>query len=554
MNKVFKVLTSAAAALAFFAGPALSASASSLSWSTPQQHLESQSIDSNIFSLNDGTTVATWNATIDSHSVVQMMSKPVGSNTWSSVSNVTPTNLNGSEAVFSSDSKGNIVVVWFETTNPYTVRASQKLVGKSWASPVIIGQGNSYSATDFHLVTDKKGNTTAMWAGYNGSSGSLETAELPAGGQWRATETLDSNGRDFQHLQVALAPNGSITLAYQRTDGSNYRIESVNRTFGHTWNSPTVLSAAGSNAYEPQITSDPFSNVTVVWHRSVDWWARLQVSTKSATGIWSSVSDVSPDNQYMVEHVITSDKEGNLTLLWSGVSDGTQYHEVTSTKPIGGSWSAPVDFSPPNVDAGTMQLSAGYNGSLLAVWLSNSSGIISINYATKASGQPWTETQTFYSTSENVRGFRVAALPNGAATAMWVQRAPWNHSPPMPNDTLWSATLTRSYDVSYSVGADDVSTPAPSNYTTDTACTTVATANDLTRAGFKFAGWNTKADGTGTPVAAGSSFIPVDDTTLYAQWQITLADTGANLVWPMFLALTLFATGGYLLLVRKAKA
>jgi len=92
------------------------------------------------------------------------------------------------------------------------------------------------------------------------------------------------------------------------------------RQFGHIWSAPTILSSAGASAYEPQLATDPFSNVTVVWHRSIDWWARLQVRTMSADGVWDSGLDISQDNQYMVEHKIVSDIYGNLTLVWSGCS------------------------------------------------------------------------------------------------------------------------------------------------------------------------------------------------------------------------------------------
>ena len=47
---------------------------------------------------------------------------------------------------------------------------------------------------------------------------------------------------------------------------------------------------------------------------------------------------------------------------------------------------------------------------------------------------------------------------------------------------------------------------------------TLATAGTLTRSGFRFTGWNTLANGTGTSYAAGSSFIPTNDITLFAQW------------------------------------
>ena len=46
----------------------------------------------------------------------------------------------------------------------------------------------------------------------------------------------------------------------------------------------------------------------------------------------------------------------------------------------------------------------------------------------------------------------------------------------------------------------------------------------VTRSGYTLAGWNTKADGTGASIPAGSYTIPADATgaiTLYAQWQRT---------------------------------
>ena len=39
-----------------------------------------------------------------------------------------------------------------------------------------------------------------------------------------------------------------------------------------------------------------------------------------------------------------------------------------------------------------------------------------------------------------------------------------------------------------------------------------------TRTGYTFAGWNTKADGTGTNYAAGTSYKPTANSTLYAKW------------------------------------
>ena len=48
---------------------------------------------------------------------------------------------------------------------------------------------------------------------------------------------------------------------------------------------------------------------------------------------------------------------------------------------------------------------------------------------------------------------------------------------------------------------------------------TALNANSFTREGFNFTGWNTAADGTGTPYDGGATVNLSENTTLYAQWE-----------------------------------
>ena len=48
--------------------------------------------------------------------------------------------------------------------------------------------------------------------------------------------------------------------------------------------------------------------------------------------------------------------------------------------------------------------------------------------------------------------------------------------------------------------------------------TVTVQSNSFTRKGYTFNGWNTKANGSGTPYAAGATFDISENTTLYAQW------------------------------------
>jgi len=74
------------------------------------------------------------------------------------------------------------------------------------------------------------------------------------------------------------------------------------------------------------------------------------------------------------------------------------------------------------------------------------------------------------------------------------------------------ATLT--YDIN---GAENGSPPEP---VTDEAGTviTLDSGSSLTRTGFKFGGWNTNPNGSGTEYAAGSNYTLSGNTILYAKW------------------------------------
>ncbi len=76
----------------------------------------------------------------------------------------------------------------------------------------------------------------------------------------------------------------------------------------------------------------------------------------------------------------------------------------------------------------------------------------------------------------------------------------------------------------------------------------------LTRAGFKFVGWNTKADGTGTRYAPGETPALPAGTVLYAEWEPVeevLAETGGTMSPVLPIAVALLGLGVILAPRRK---
>ncbi|MDH7483524.1 MAG: InlB B-repeat-containing protein [Spirochaetales bacterium] len=104
------------------------------------------------------------------------------------------------------------------------------------------------------------------------------------------------------------------------------------------------------------------------------------------------------------------------------------------------------------------------------------------------------------------------------------------------------------YTVIYDAnGADSGTVPTDSNRYRQGAVVMVQSNNgNLAKTGYSFAGWNTKADGSGTTYQGGSTFtMGEENVILYAQWSALAQTVDAGAAHTMILKAdgTLWATG-----------
>lgn len=125
----------------------------------------------------------------------------------------------------------------------------------------------------------------------------------------------------------------------------------------------------------------------------------------------------------------------------------------------------------------------------------------------------------------------------------------------------WAKTVSVSYNANGSGATGSVSDPA--EYISGEVVT--LQANAYTRSGYRFTGWNTRANGSGTRVMAGADYTVTDtDTenglTFYAQWEsetaagtVDIPATGDTSNWVLILMIALANAGALLtiLVIRK---
>lgn len=87
--------------------------------------------------------------------------------------------------------------------------------------------------------------------------------------------------------------------------------------------------------------------------------------------------------------------------------------------------------------------------------------------------------------------------------------------------------VVTSYEIKYNANTTDSVTGMPSNGTKNEGSNYTIEAGP-TRTHYTFKGWNTSADGTGTPYAAGSAYSADADLELYAQWEVDKSTLTVN--------------------------
>jgi hypothetical protein len=134
-----------------------------------------------------------------------------------------------------------------------------------------------------------------------------------------------------------------------------------------TYLSAINLSAAGEDGFQPQVGVDDSGNVHAVWTRSDGTVFRIQYSTRTANGDWSTPVNISDPGQAASEPQLDVDPSGNLLVVWTR-SDGTNLRVQATFKTFGGSFTTPVTVSDPGFDASRPQVDFDNAGKAIAVW------------------------------------------------------------------------------------------------------------------------------------------------------------------------------------------
>ncbi|MFT6534406.1 MAG: LPXTG-motif cell wall-anchored protein [Alpinimonas sp.] len=118
-----------------------------------------------------------------------------------------------------------------------------------------------------------------MWFRLDGGHYIIQSSTSQSGGAWSTPVDVSVAGQNAFSPQVSIDSTGRAIAVWYRYDGSNDIIQSSTSQSGGAWSIPVVVSAAGQDAYDPQVSIDAAGLAVIVWNRYDGSKDRIQSST-----------------------------------------------------------------------------------------------------------------------------------------------------------------------------------------------------------------------------------------------------------------------------------
>jgi len=124
------------------------------------------------------------------------------------------------------------------------------------------------SASDPHLAVDSGGNASLVWTRPNGTFFIIQARRRLANGTLENTQNLSASGGGAFDSRVAVAPDGVVTFAWRRNNGTDFIVQTRRRLSNGTLDNTQNLSAPGASATGVDVDVGPSGTADYVWQRA----------------------------------------------------------------------------------------------------------------------------------------------------------------------------------------------------------------------------------------------------------------------------------------------
>ncbi|HEU4945286.1 MAG TPA: PKD domain-containing protein [Solirubrobacterales bacterium] len=229
-----------------------------------------------------GNAIAVWKLEASNY-IVQAAARAAGQEDWAAPDDLSGAGEDAGEPAVAMNDAGEAVAVWTRLDGSDTVQAAVRPTGEDWeATDDLSAPGQDAGEPD--VAIDEAGEAVAVWHRYNGSNFIIEAATRPAGGEWADPDELSTPGRDGTSPVVAMNVAVGAVAMWDRSDGTDLRVQAAVRPPGGEWPKPDTLSAAGEDAGFAEVAVDAAGNATAVFGRNGDDGPFVQASGYDFSG------------------------------------------------------------------------------------------------------------------------------------------------------------------------------------------------------------------------------------------------------------------------------
>ena len=340
----------------------------------------------------DGTTTITWYRNDGSNNIVQAATRAANATTFSTPIDLSTTGKSAAESQVATGPDGTTTITWqhFNADWDWIVQAATRAANATTFSTPIDLSTTGQPAVSPQVATGPDGTTTITWTRNDGTNTIVQAATRAANATTFSTPIdLSATGQSAGSPQVATGPDGTTTITWTRSNGTNNIVQAATRAANATtFSTPIDLSATGGDAYYPHVAIGPDGTTTITWYR---WNGRkniVQAATRAANATtFSTPIDLSTTSQRevcdcnpQVDVEVATGPDGTTTITWTR-NDGTNIIVQAATRAANATtFSTPIDLSTTSQDQGCdcgPQVATGPDGTTTITWSrSNGNNII----------------------------------------------------------------------------------------------------------------------------------------------------------------------------------
>jgi hypothetical protein len=185
------------------------------------------------------------------------------------------------------------------------------------------------------IAVAPNGTVIAVWTRSDGTNFRIQSSSRTATGDWQPAQTISDPGVGASGPALGLDSSGNALVAWTQSDGTNLRINASYRASGGSFGAPVAVSAAGQDASAPDVSIDNAGNALVVWERTDGTNLRVQaaIRTPGVSGTFGTVSTLSDPGQDAFEPKVAAGPsvDANGVVVWTR-SDGTNLRVQTARR------------------------------------------------------------------------------------------------------------------------------------------------------------------------------------------------------------------------------